>query len=44
MEEMIQHNIQFLAEFNKENSLEFSAEEAVESMSKFLPTLKRWKK
>ena len=44
MEEMIQHNIQYLSEFSKENDQQFSSEEAVESMREFFPTLKRWKK
>jgi hypothetical protein len=43
MEEMIQHNVQHLAEFNKDSEKQYSPKEAVEEMRKFFPTLKRRK-
>lgn len=43
MEEMIESNLQFLAQFNADRGTNFTAEEAREEMRKFLPTLKRWR-
>lgn len=42
MEEMIQHCVQFLEEFNKDNDVAFTKEEAVAEMRQFFPSLKRW--
>lgn len=44
MEEMIESNLQFLDEFNKEGGTNFTPDEAREEMRKYFPTLKRWKK
>ena len=44
MDEMIEHCVQFLCEFNKENGVAFTKEEAVAQMKQFFPTLKRWAK
>lgn len=44
MDEMIQHNIQYLDEFNKDSESKFTKEEAIAQMKQFFPTLKRWKK
>lgn len=43
MEEMIESNLQFLAQFNADRGTNFTAKEAREEMRKFLPTLKRWR-
>lgn len=42
MEQMIEHNLEYLAEFNKDSDRQFTEEEAREQMRKFFPTLKRW--
>lgn len=42
MDEMIVHCVQFLDEFNKDNKLQFSKEEAIAEMKQYFPTLKRW--
>lgn len=44
MDEMIEHNLKFLDEFNKDSDKKFSKDEARAEMKKFFPTLKRWKK
>ena len=44
MEEMIEHNLKFLDEFNKDASTTFNEIEARKEMLKFFPTLKRWQK
>ena len=44
MEEAIEHNLQYLDEFNKDSDKQFSKDEARAEMLKFFPTLKRWKK
>ncbi len=44
MEEMIAHCAGFVEEFNKENGSSFTREEAVAQMTRYFPTLKRWKK
>ena len=44
MEEMIEHNLKFLEEFNKDASTTFDEKTAAEEMMKFFPTLKRWNK
>ena len=43
MNEMIDHNLEFLDEFNKDVERPFTREEARAEMRKFFPTLKRWK-
>lgn len=43
MDEMIEHNLQFLDEFNKDMDRPYTKEEARTEMRKFFPTLKRWK-
>lgn len=43
MEEMIESNLDFLAEFNQSNGTNFTADQAREEMKKFFPTLKRWR-
>jgi hypothetical protein len=42
MEEMIEHNLEYLEEFNKDSAQIFTKEEAREEMRKYFPTLKRW--
>ena len=44
MDEMIEHCLQFLDEFNKENGITYTKEEAFAEMRQFFPTLKRWAK
>lgn len=43
MNEMIDHNLEFLDEFNKDVERPFTREEARAEMRKFFPTLKQWK-
>lgn len=42
MDEMIEHCVQFLEEFNKDSGTNFTREEAIAEMKLFFPTLKRW--
>ena len=44
MEEMINHNLKFIDEFNKDAHTNFDEKSAKEEMLKYFPTLKRWKK
>jgi len=44
MDEMIEHCVQFLDEFNKDSGKQFTKEEAIAEMKLFFPTLKRWAK
>jgi radical SAM superfamily enzyme len=44
MDEMIEHNLQFLAEFNKDSATQYSPEQARAEMQQYFPTLKRWAK
>ncbi|WP_343247393.1 zinc ribbon domain-containing protein [Diplocloster hominis] len=44
MEEMIEHNLKDLDEWNKDTGLHLTEQEAREQLREFLPTLKRWKK
>lgn len=44
MDEMIDHNIQYLDEFNKDSKVKYNKEEAIAGMRQFFPTLLRWKK
>lgn len=43
MEEMIQSNIQYLDEWIKDTGVNFTEEEAIAELRKFLPMLKRWR-
>jgi len=43
MDEMIEHCLEYLDEFNKDSGKEFSREEAMAGMKQFFPTLLRWK-
>ena len=42
MDEMIEHNLDYLEEFNKDSETKFTKEQAREEMRKYFPTLKRW--
>ncbi len=42
MEEMIDHCMKFLGEFNKESGTKFSSAQARAEMRKYFPHLKRW--
>jgi len=42
MDQMIEHNLEYLEEFNKDSDKKFTKEEAREEMRKYFPTLKRW--
>ncbi len=42
MDEMIEHNLQYLSEFNKDSEKQFTLEEARAEMKAFFPQLKRW--
>lgn len=44
MEEMIESNLQFLDEFNKDSGTSLTPDEARAEMMKYFPNLKRWKK
>lgn len=44
MEQMIDHCIQYLGEFNGASNTQFSTEEAIARMKQYFPMLKRWKK
>ncbi|NDW08847.1 zinc ribbon domain-containing protein [Dysgonomonas sp. 520] len=44
MDEMIDHSLVYLEEFNKDSENKFTKEEARAGMKQFFPTLKRWKK
>lgn len=43
MDDMINHCIQYLDEFNKDSEKQFTKEEATAQMKEFFPHLKRWK-
>lgn len=43
MEQVIEHNLEYLEEFNKDSEQKYSKEEARQEMLKYFPTLKRWK-
>ncbi len=43
MDEMIEHCVQFLDEFNKDSETKFTKEEAIVQMKQYFPLLKRWK-
>ncbi len=42
MDEMIEHCVQFLEEFNKDNDQKLTKEQAIAQMKMYFPTLKRW--
>ncbi len=42
MDEMIEHNLKYLDEFNGVGGTKFTADEAREQMRQFFPQLKRW--
>lgn len=44
MEGMVEHNLQFLEQWNESAGLHMTEEEARESLLQFLPSLSRWKK
>ena len=44
MDEMIEHCVQYLDDFNKESEKQMTKEEAIAQMQQYFPTLKRWKK
>lgn len=43
MDEMIEHNLKFLDEFNKDSEVKYTLEDARAAMKEFFPQLKRWK-
>lgn len=43
IEELIEHNLQNLDSWNRENGLQLTEQEARAELQKFLPTLKRWR-
>ena len=44
MDEMIENNLNYLEEFNKDSAVKFTKDEARDAMKAFFPLLKRWKK
>ncbi len=42
MDEMIEHCVQYLDEFNKDSGQKFTKEQAVAQMKQYFPGLKRW--
>jgi len=44
MDEMIEHCVQFLDEFNKDTEQKLTKEQAVAQMRAYFPSLKRWAK
>ncbi|MCD8176599.1 MAG: zinc ribbon domain-containing protein [Tannerellaceae bacterium] len=43
MDEMIDHCLQYLNEFNQDSEIKYTPEEARAQMKQFFPQLKRWK-
>jgi len=43
MDEMIEHCVQYLDEFNNDSGKKLTKEEAITQMKQFFPMLKRWK-
>ena len=43
MEEMIEHNLQYLDEFNAVGGTNFTPDEARAQLKEYLPTLERWR-
>ena len=44
MEDMINSNLEFLEEFNKDSKTKLTEEDARKEMLEYFPTLKRWQK
>ena len=44
MDEMIELNLKYLDEFNKDSEVKYTIDEARATMKEFFPQLKRWKK
>jgi len=44
MDEMIEHCIKYLDDFNKDSDKQFTKEEAIVEMKQYFPQLLRWKK
>jgi hypothetical protein len=44
MEQMIENNLNYIDEFNKDSPVQFTVEQARVELTKYLPMLKRWKK
>ena len=44
MDEMIEFNLKYLDEFNKDSKVKYTIDEARATMKEFFPQLKRWKK
>lgn len=42
MDEMIEHCVQYLDDFNKDTEQKLTKEQAVAQMKEYFPTLKRW--
>ncbi|WP_029904260.1 zinc ribbon domain-containing protein [Prevotella sp. 10(H)] len=42
MDEMIDHCVQYLDDFNKDTEQALTKEQAIEQMKQYFPTLKRW--
>jgi hypothetical protein len=42
MDEMIEHCVQYLDDFNKDTEQKLTKEQAVSQMKEYFPTLKRW--
>lgn len=43
MEQMIEHNLEYLDEFNRDSAQQFTISEARDQMRQFFPSLKRWR-
>lgn len=43
MDEMIEQNLKYIDEWNRENNTNYTVDEAREELKKFMPHLKRWK-
>lgn len=43
MDEMIEHNLNYLDEFNNDSEVKYNKDEARAMMKEFFPQLKRWK-
>lgn len=44
MDEMIEINLKYMAEWNKENGQNLTVEEGRKELKEFMPTLMRWKR
>lgn len=42
MDEMIEHCVQYLDDFNKDTEQKLTKEQAISQMKEYFPTLKRW--